>query len=225
MGTALAPLAPGVSAEFASSISRDVKSIDCMAAAAPKPAGHALPALLPGPVATMSDRVDFTAWLNPSVVLLSRVILRWEWMVGKACTDPSALLKRRLDNPTFLPNTAERRCASNIAWVARQIHGRPSRNVNFGLQTLPRRPHVLSLRGTGARYLHRHADGRKRGTYPCLPRRGRPSDANLHEWMEGLPGRYRRMLGRSKRSAATDFPRIFCEWDESEKRSPTMFMC
>ena len=76
MGAALVPYTPSVSTEFSSSRPRDVMPIALMAAAAPQPAGPALPSLAPESVAAMLYRAGLSARLNPPVLLRGSNTLR-----------------------------------------------------------------------------------------------------------------------------------------------------
>lgn len=69
--------------DFAPSRGRDPGAILFMAASGTQPAGDALPSLLPSPILTMQDHVNFATILNPHALLLNAAVPDRRWRIGR----------------------------------------------------------------------------------------------------------------------------------------------
>ena len=113
---------------------RDLSAVLYMAAGGSQPAGDALPSLLPSPILTMEDHVNFSTILNPIKDLMGFAIPKSSWEVGKElCAVPKTVIEGRLSALKFLSDMSQKLEEQNRRWVARLPEGSPSTGLNFAL--------------------------------------------------------------------------------------------
>ena len=87
---------------------RDLSAVLFMAAGGSQPSGEALPSLLPSPILTMEDHVNFSTILNPIKDLVGCAIPHSSWEVGKElCAVPKTVIEGRLSALRYLSNVSE----------------------------------------------------------------------------------------------------------------------
>ena len=165
----------------------------------------------------MAAHVAHASHINPAKILLDRAIPTWARRVGKACTTPPALIRRRLDSTKFLADMAEKLKPANEAWVQRLSSHNPSRALNFSLIKLlidhldyPDRSLVEDL----ANGMPLVGDVQPTNVFP---KRERPMRADYQAWKDGLPERNRLMVQRVIKSADTEESRL-C-WEKTVKEA------
>ena len=198
--------------EWIPSRGRELTPLLYRAAAGMQPGGEALPSLLPSPILTMEDHVNFSTNLNPIRDLMGAAAPQESWKVGRdICQNPKAVIEGRLSGLKFLSEMSEKLKERNNKWIARLPEGSPSGAINFAL----------------IHFLRKHLD------YPdeSLPKdltlgmpvvgqvpesgvfrkRARPSSVNLPDWRNGLVARNQLMVERARQSAGSVEARLCWE--------------
>ena len=128
------PLTGPALKDWAPSRGRDLSAVLYTAASGSQPAGNALPSLMPSPILTMEDHVNFTTILDPIKVLMGSAAPKSSWEVGKElCVNPKTVVEGRLTGLKFLSDVSQKLHEQNRMWVARLPEGSPSAGLNFAL--------------------------------------------------------------------------------------------
>ena len=120
--------------DFASSRGRGPIAILTMAASGTQPAGDSTPSLLPSPILTMQDHVNFATILNPHAIMLRASVPTFAWGIGQELRhNPRGAIEKRSAALKFLSSMTDRLTANNMKWRAKLPMGSPASRINFAL--------------------------------------------------------------------------------------------
>ena len=202
--------------ELIPSRGREITPILYMAASGTQPGGEALPSLLPSPILTMEDHVNFATILNPVSDLMGAAIPQSSWKVGKdICQNPKAVIEGRLSGLKFLSEISEKLSGQNAKWISRLPEGSPAGAINFALI------HFL------CKHLNYPDTSLPADLTSGMPvvgqvpvsgvfhKRARPANVTLPDWRVGLRERNLCMVERARKSAGSEEARL-C-WEKTLK--------
>ena len=120
--------------DWAPSRGRVLSAILYTAASGTQPSGGALPSMLPPPILTMEDHVNFATILNPIKDLMGDAIPSSSWKVGEElCAIPKTAIEGWLSALKYLSDVSQKMEGRNRRWAARFPEGSPSKQINFAL--------------------------------------------------------------------------------------------